>query len=189
MGSHGALSSRRLWEVLPEIDGLTGMRWLSWDRRSQEEAPVAAVLRTLRRACDLVVLDLGRVGERSFGAARLCDAVLVVVPRTARALLCARRIADALSGVPVEFVLAGPAIADVEPDAAAEVLGLPPLTGIPFDAGVAEACEMRSLLQRGRRRRHASAVASLWEQLDELHGLLDRAAPETAAAAGWDGRP
>lgn len=184
VGSHGALSSQRLWEVLPDVEGLEGMRWLSWDRRGEHEAPVPAVLRTLRRACEVVVLDLGRAGERSFQLAGHCDAVLVVVPRTVRALLCARRAGEAIGGVPVEFALAGPAVADVEADAAGEVLGVRPLAGVAFDPRVAEACETRSLLERGRRRRHAATVAELWEQLDDLHGLLAQDASAALAAAG-----
>ena len=63
----------------------------------------------------------------------------------------------------------------------AEHLGVRPLGALPFDARVAEACEVRDLLPRGRRRRHAETAAALWEQLDELHGLL---AEDVASAAG-----
>lgn len=181
VGSHGALSSQRLWEVLPDIEGLESLRWLSWDRREPMQVPVPAVLRTLRRACDVVVLDLGRGGERSFQMAAQCDAVLVVVPRTVKGMICAIRAGQAMKGVPVEYVLAGPAISDVSPDGAAEHLAARPLGALPFDARVAEACEARALLSRGRRRRHAEAVAALWEQLDDRHGLL---AEDLAAATG-----
>lgn len=181
VGSHGALSSQRLWEVLPDIEGLESLRWLSWDRREPVQAPVTEVLRTLRRACDVVVLDLGRGTERSFRMAGQCDAVLVVVPRTLRGMICALRVGQGLGGIPVEYVLAGPAISDVSADGAAEHLGVRPLGALPFDARVAEACEVRDLLPRGRRRRHAETAAALWEQLDELHGLL---AEDVASAAG-----
>ncbi|MFB6573563.1 septum site-determining protein Ssd [Kocuria palustris] len=181
VGSHGALSSQRLWEVLPDIEGLESLRWLSWDRREPVQAPVPEVLRTLRRACDVVVLDLGRGTERSFRMAGQCDAVLVVVPRTLRGMICALRVGQCLGGIPVEYVLAGPAISDVSADGAAEHLGIRPLGALPFDARVAEACEVRDLLPRGRRRRHAETAAALWEQLDELHGLL---AEDVASAAG-----
>lgn len=183
VGSHGALSSQRLWEVLPDIEGLPSLRWLSWDRREPVQAPVAAVVRTLRRACDVVVLDLGRGGERTFRMAGQCDAVLVVVPRTVRGLICAVRAGQQLDGVPAEYVLAGPAICDVTADGAAEHLGSRPLGDLPFDTRVPEACEARDLLPRGRRRRHAEAVAGLWEQLDEHYGLL---AEDLVAATGSD---
>ena len=55
---------------------------------------------------------------------------------------------------------------------------------LPFDARVAEACEARDLLSRGRRRRHAATAAALWEQLDDLHGLL----AEDAAVGSGRGR-
>lgn len=173
-GSQGTLSAERLWEVLPGIEQIPDLRWLSWGRgpAPAPAAPLGPVLRALRRACELIVVDLGRGAERSFGLVPHCDVVLAALPRTVRGILAAERVAASVAGAPVELVLCGAAVSDLDVRTTGELLEAAPLGPVRFDPRVPEAAETGRLLERGRRRPHAEVVADLWEQLELRHGLL-----------------
>lgn len=186
VGSQGQLSPERMWEVLPSHPELPWLRWLSWGREPGPlpEVPTGPVLRALRGACDGVVVDLGPLSERSLAMAGHCDAVLVAMPRTVRGSLALERILARLRGTPVEAVLCGPAISDAEEDSVEEFTGVRPLARVLFDARMPEASEAGRILERGRRRQHAVAVAQLWQLLEELHGMVSAEADEALSAAG-----
>lgn len=187
VGSQGALSAERLWEVLPGLEQHPQLRWLSWGRSPAPapEVPLGPVLRALRRVCEVTVVDLGRAAERSFGLVQHCDLMLTALPRTVRGVLSAERVAASVTGVPVEFVLCGAAVSDLDVRTAGELLEAAPLGPVRFDPRVPEAAETGRLLQRGRRRPHAEVVAQLWGQLELRHGLL---AVDEDRLAGSGGR-
>ena len=156
----GAVHAEQLWPAMARAGQL---RWLSWDRSrpGHAPAPYAPVLEALRRAADVVVVDLGRAGPPTPDTAVLCDEVLVLAPRTVRGVLCARWAADLLDGIPARLVPAGLNVADVDDALAATATGLPVAGSLRFHGGVPEAAETGRLLDAGRSRRLAKDVAGL----------------------------
>ncbi|MGQ1839237.1 septum site-determining protein Ssd [Kocuria turfanensis] len=156
----GTVHAEQLWPALARTGRL---RWLSWDRSRPDGAPApyAPVLEALRRAAELVVVDLGRAGPAAADTAVLCDEVLVPAPRTVRGMLAARWAADLLAGVPARLVPAGLNVADVDDALAAATTGLPVAGSVRFCGGVPEAAETGRLLEAGRSRRLGRDVAGL----------------------------
>lgn len=156
----GAVHAEQLWPAMARTGQL---RWLSWDRSLPDgaDAPYAPVLEALRRAAELVVVDLGRVEPRTVETAALCDEVLLLMPRTVRGVLAARWAAGLLTGVPVRLVPAGLNVADVDDALAAATTGLPVAGSVRFHGSVPESAESGHLLEVGRSRRLAKDVSGL----------------------------
>lgn len=168
--SRGVLRPEQLWPLLPEHPDHRGLRWLSWGRDTSpvEQIPGIAVLAALRSAAQAVVLDLGRARGGQGNLAGQCDVVVMTMPRTVRGVLAAHRATMLLQPTPVEYVLCGVDVADVDDSLVAEALGRDPLGHIRFDGRVPEAAETGRLLDRGTKRPHSKAVSMLWDELTRV---------------------
>ncbi|MDO5618567.1 septum site-determining protein Ssd [Kocuria sp.] len=174
--SRGVLRGEQLLPLLPGHPDQPGLSWLSWDRESvqRHDFPGVSVLAALRTVSHAVVVDLGRIGSGRDSLAGQCDVVVVALPRTVRGVLAAHRSATALGPVPVEFVLCGVDVADIDHSLVGDALGREPLGAVRFDGRVPEAAESGRLLERGRKRPHQQCVAALWDQLtDRLAGSVE----------------
>ncbi|MEX5294956.1 hypothetical protein QYM41_06715 [Kocuria sp. CPCC 205268] len=160
----GTVHAEQLWPAMARAGQL---RWLSWDRSLPDgsAAPYAAVLEALRRAAELVVVDLGRAGPGTADTAALCDEVLVLTPRTVRGMLAARWAAGLLPGTTARLVPAGLNVADVDDALAAATTGLPVAGSVRFHGAVPEAAETGRLLEAGRSRRLARDVGALLDSV------------------------
>lgn len=170
-GSRGVLRGEQLLPLLPQHPDQPGLRWLSWghdpDSLPTAEAPGIAVLAALRSAAQVVIVDLGRVRQKQDSLASQCDVVVLAMPRTVRGVLAAHRAVALLKPTPVEYVLCGMDIADIDDALVLEALGRHPLGAMRFDGRVPEATESGRLLERGRKR-HQHGVATVWDGLTEL---------------------
>lgn len=169
-GSKGVLRPEQLWPLLPGHAETANLRWLSWGRDlpSQDQVPGNAVVTALRGAVEAVVVDLGRIRAGGTALANQCDIVVVAMPRTVRGVLAAHRATSLLGSTPVEYVLCGVDVADVDGALVAETLGREPVGHLRFDGRVPEATEIGRLLDRGARRRHARAVGRMWDELNDI---------------------
>lgn len=161
----GAVAADQLWAAMPRVDSL---RYLSWDRRAThtDTVPATTVVAALRGAADVQVVDLSRTELEE--QARWCDAVVVVTPRTVRGALAADHTVRRCGPVPVVTALAGLNVADLEARVLAETTGVPCAATIGFDPRVPQHLDDGTVLRRGRRPRHARAVASIAQALGDL---------------------
>lgn len=156
----GAVAADQLWAALPSVGAL---RYLSWDRNAThaEAVPVGTVIHALRGAARYLVVDLNadRLAEQS----RWCDVVVVLTPRTVRGVLAAAHAVGRSAAERTVTVLAGLNVADVDAAAVRTATGVPCVGGIGFDPRVPQDVDNGTVLQRGRRSRHAKAVRALIE--------------------------
>ena len=140
----GRLSSNALVAALPELDGLAV---LSCDRESVEDIPppaMQAVLAAGRRSSDLVVLDLPRRLDAATAlAVAEADLTLLLVPAEVRATAAAARVAAALAprARDLRVVVRGPSPGGLSGSSVAEALGLPLLTWLDAEPGLAQATD------------------------------------------------
>lgn len=161
----GTVAADQLWAAMPRLDAL---RYLSWDRRAThaQTVPMATVIAALRGAAAVQVVDLCRSDlERQ---AYWCDAVLVLAPRTVRGILAAEHTVRRCAPVPAVSAVCGVNVADVEPPVVAEAAGVPCVAAVAFDARVPQHLDDGTVLRRGRRTRHAKAVAQIARALEGL---------------------
>lgn len=161
----GTVAADQLWAAMPCLDAL---RYLSWDRHASHAhtVPMATVIAALRGAAAVQVVDLRRSDlERQ---ARWCDAVLVLAPRTVRGILAAEHTVRRCAPVPVVSAVCGVNVADVDPPVVAEATGVPCVATVGFDARVPQHLDDGTVLRRGRRPRHAKAVAQIARALEGL---------------------
>lgn len=168
----GVLHGEQLMPLLPEHPDQSGLQWLSWGREyaTEIQVPASPVLAALRSAAHVVVVDLGRVRDGSQSLANQCDIVVVAMSRTVRGVLAAHRAAALLSPTPVEYVLCGVDVADIDDALIAQTLGKTPLGVVRFDGRVPELAESGRLLERGRKRPHKHCVSAIWDQLTDRLG-------------------
>lgn len=153
-GAEGHVGDLRPY--LPVVDGVSLVSMARGPRVDLARDPLAAILGSLRRSHDLVVLDPGRsLASASREALRLADRVLVVVAGGVRAVAAARELVHALQLEQAEVVLRG-AVQGLGASAVAEALGLPVVAELPEDRRLPLAAE-RGLtpLKAGRRYRAA----------------------------------
>lgn len=140
-GSKGRLGAQALRAELPDRHGPAV---LSWDRGDVLGIPpdaASAALAAIRRASELVVLDLprwpDRTAEESIGS---CAAVLLVVPAEVRSVAAASRVAAGLTVVAsdVRVVTRGPSSSGLRGADIASALGLPLGVHLPAEPRLAE---------------------------------------------------
>lgn len=157
----GRLSATALHQALPAAYGvsiLSHERGRSCDPRAEA---MLAVIRTCRRAGDVVVADLSRHwSPASSAVVAAADLVLVVVPAEVRACAAATRVTDLLAlstrsaGVVVRTVRG----ATLPPDVVADNVGLPLAGVLRADTGLVAAVQ-RGEAPAGRGRGPAAALS------------------------------
>lgn len=130
-----------LHDHLPRLDGLAV---LSHDRAGPIEPPataIVAVLRSLARSHDLVLLDVGaRPGPAEVAALRAADGALLLCPGDVRGLAAA---AQQLRTIDPHVPLAA-VLSQLRPggrDAVTRALDLPVVAALPFDRAMAADAE------------------------------------------------
>ncbi|AHH93701.1 hypothetical protein GCM10010174_23900 [Kutzneria viridogrisea] len=152
----GRVSASSLRAALPGQDrGQGRLTVLSCDRDNGELNPqaVATVLTSARRGGELVVCDLPR--HRSEPAEVVldhADLAVLVVPAEVRACAAARRVAGQLFGeaTQAQVVVRGPAPGGLSADEVARAVGLPLLTAMRSQPGLAADLERGRPPTRGR---------------------------------------
>ena len=140
----GRLPGGALSAALPRIQDL---RVLSWDRAEALAVPAAAmeaVLRSERRSCDVVVVDLPRVVDDCSRVVLAAAAlVVIVVPAEVRAAASASRVAASVGQLcrDVRVVVRGPAPGRLCAADVAESLRLPLLGELAPEPGIRQALE------------------------------------------------
>jgi secretion/DNA translocation related CpaE-like protein len=137
---HAALPSPRIGRR----DG--GLGVLSCDRSAHGPTPAAvrAVVEAGRRAGDTVVCDLPRYPTDAAAAAlAVADLVALVVPADVRSSAAGARVAALVAqhGRPVHAIVRGPAPGGVEAEEVARAVGVPLLTAMRPEPGLARALE------------------------------------------------
>lgn len=146
MTVNGRVAASSLRAALP---GSAGLKLVSGARKGFAPEPdaVTAVIEAGRRGGDVVVCDLPRSMSDAAGAALdLADLAVVVVPAELRACASAALVAERLKerGARTKVLVRGPAPGGLTADEVAEAVGLPLLSWMPQQRGLASA------LERGR---------------------------------------
>lgn len=143
-----------LRSVLPSVDGLD---LLSMGRRTAPELardPVSAVLGSLRRSHELVVVDAGRGhGAGNGECQRAATSALLVVGCQVRAVAAAQQVLAEWAGPQPQLVVRRQSRGSVAPDVLAERLGLELVAVLPHDMGLVSAAERGDPPGRGSKRR------------------------------------
>jgi secretion/DNA translocation related CpaE-like protein len=159
---------------VPSIDGID---LISMGRVGESDVgrdAVTAVIASLGRTHEIVVLDIGRdLGAAAAEAVRLCDRLIVMCGQDVRSVAAARMVREATgaAGVPGAVVRLGPAPA-VSPSAVADALGLHLWGVVPHD---------RALVGAGDRGLPSARTAKRWAAACD--GVLDHLTAEPAVPA------
>lgn len=173
LGARGEVTDIR--RFLPHVDGLT---LVSMGRPGPGEPPVElpaaesvrAVLGSLARHHDLVLLDVGRGRAAPVRAALAASgSTLLLTGTSVRAVAAAATLVPALEGE-VRLVVRAGAGGRVGPDAVGRALGLPVAAAVPDDRGLARAADEGDPPGRSGRSRWARAVHRLLDGLEADRG-------------------
>jgi secretion/DNA translocation related CpaE-like protein len=151
----------------PEVDGSGGLAVLSCDRSPHGPSPTAvtSVLDSGRRAGETVVCDLPRYPtEAAVAALSAADLTVLVVPADVRSCAAASRVAAVVAehgGPHVGLVVRGPTPGGIAPDEVASAIGLPLITAMRPEPGLARALERGAAPGRRRGPLAAAALAVL----------------------------
>lgn len=153
-GAEGYIGDLRSY--LPVVDGVSLVSMARGPTVDLSRDPLAAILGSLRRSHDLVLLDPGRsLATAAREAVRLATRVLVVVPTAVRAVAATRELLRTLQLQEAEVVLrrGGQGLGAA---AVGDALGLPVVGELPDDRRLPVAAERGlSPLRAGRRYRVA----------------------------------
>ncbi|MCE7009302.1 hypothetical protein LWC34_41785 [Kibdelosporangium philippinense] len=143
MNVKGRVAASSLRAALP---GRAGLKVVSGARKGFAPEPdaVTAVIEAGRRGGDIVVCDLPRELSATAGAALdLADLTVIVVPAELRACASASLVAERLKarGVIAQVLVRGPAPGGLTADEVADAVGLPLMSWMPHQRGLAEALE------------------------------------------------
>ncbi|HCB06770.1 MAG TPA: septum site determining protein [Nocardioides bacterium] len=145
----GRLSGRSLREAVPRRDGLGVLGWPATPAAALDTAAVRETLSAARRGHDTVVLDLPRAGDQVAEAAAGCALVALVVRPTVTGVAAAARWVAALPDpCRVGLVVRGHGAA---PDRVAALVGVPVITAMSDQRGLAEALDLGLGPVRSRR--------------------------------------
>lgn len=177
--TRGRVPAAALAEALPRLAELSV---LSWDRGEATPLPaeaVQAVLTAGRRSHGLVVADLPRAldeGAREVLAA--ASHALLVVPAELRAVAAATRVAAQAAGLcrDVRLVVRGPAPAGLAAEEVQRALGLPLVTELRAEPGLARALEEGVPPASRRGSRLAASCHEILEALLPVAGASSRRA-------------
>lgn len=151
-GAEGHVGDLRSY--LPVVDGVSLVSMARGPTVDLSRDPLAAILGSLRRSHDLVVLDPGRsLAGAAREAIRQATRVLLVVPGGVRAVAAARELVRVLQLEDAEVVLRR-GVQGLGPSAVSETLELPVVAELPDDRRLPLAAERGlSPLRAGRRYR------------------------------------
>lgn len=174
LGARGEVTDMR--RFLPQVDGVT---LVAMGRpRPGEAAPdlpssesVRAVLGSLARHHDLVVVDAGRgLAPPARTALAACRATLLLTGSSVRAVAAAASLTRTLDGDARRLVVRPSPGSRVGPESVGEALGLPVAGVLPDDRGVARSSDEGDPPGRSGRGRWARAVARLLDVLEADRG-------------------
>ncbi|WP_432558725.1 septum site-determining protein Ssd [Granulicoccus sp. GXG6511] len=128
---------------LPRLDGLAVLSHDRADPAPPSATAIVAVLRSLARSHDLVLLDLGsRPAAAELGALRAADGVVVVCPGDVRGVAAGvQQLRQVDSHVPIAAVLSRLRPGGLGREQVARALGVPVLATMPHDRAVAAEAE------------------------------------------------
>jgi len=137
----GRLGARALREALPRSGRLGLLGWDSGEIRVPEPAVVREVLSAARRGHDLVIVDLPRaLDEVATEVVSRCDLLVLVVSASVTGIAAAGRV---LARLPererLRLVVRG---RHADPEVVSRALGVPVLTAMPDQRGLAEAVDL-----------------------------------------------
>ncbi|MFC4783238.1 septum site-determining protein Ssd [Nocardioides sp. MAHUQ-72] len=160
----GRLSARSLRDALPRRGDLAALTWHAATSTPLPAYAVREALSAARRGHDTVVVDLPRASDEVVEeVASHCDLVLVlVVPSVAGVAAAARLCARAADASRMRLVVRG---GGVEPDEVARVTGVPVLTRMADQRGLAEAIDLGLGPVRSRRGPLGRAAADVLTRL------------------------
>ncbi|MGC3954664.1 MAG: septum site-determining protein [Propionicimonas sp.] len=162
-GAEGHVGDLRSY--LPVVDGVSLVSMARGPTVDLAGDPLAAILGSLRRSHDLVVLDPGRsLATAAREALRLASRVLLVVPGGVRAVAAARELIRALQLEEAEVVLRR-GVQGLGASAVSDALELPVVAELPDDKRLPLAAE-RGLSPLKAGRRYRAACQRLLAQLD-----------------------
>lgn len=167
-GAQGYLGDLRPY--LPEVDGVALLSMARGPGLDVAREPLAAVLGSLCRSFDLVVIDPGRgLGAAARESVRLATEVLLVVGSSLRSVAAARQVADVLELADASVVLRPQPGGSVPLGAVAETLGLPVIARLEEEPRLRAAAEAgdRPVGRRRGRRGYTGACDRLLEALFE----------------------
>ena len=170
----GRVSADALHGALPSRDGLSVLALGRSENRSigPTAVAVAAVLDAGRAAGDLVVCDVPRhPGDVSDALYAAADLVVLLLPAELRAVTSAGAVIEHVAerNANVGIVVRGPAPGGLRADDIAVALGLPLLTSMRAEPGLAERLE-RGGLALGRRSPLAAAADGVLETFAQKPG-------------------
>jgi secretion/DNA translocation related CpaE-like protein len=160
----GRLSARALREALPRREDLGALTWRAGAPGTLQAFAAREVLSAARRGHDLVVVDLPRTPDPLVDeiAAR-CDRLLVVVvPTVAGVASAVRTCARHRDPATARLVLRGPGI---DARQVGRATGVPVLTTMPDQRGLAEAIDLGLGPVRSRRGALGRAATEVLDQL------------------------
>jgi secretion/DNA translocation related CpaE-like protein len=143
----GRVAVSSLRAALPGVsNGKAELKLVSGARKGFAPEPdaVTAIVQAGRRGGDVVVCDLPRDLSASARAAlELADLTVLVVPAEVRACSSAARVAERLTacGAAAQLLVRGPAPGGLSAEEVAASVGLPLLTSMPYQRGLAFALE------------------------------------------------
>lgn len=174
LGARGEVTDIR--RFLPQVDGLT---LVAMGRPRAGEPPVEppspesvrAVLGSLARHHDVVVLDAGRgrVGPGR-GALASCGAVVLLAGTSVRAVAAAAAVVPGLDGGGLRLVVRASTPRRVGADAVGQALGLPVAAVLPEERALARSADEGDPPGRSGRGRWARAVGRLLDGLEVRRG-------------------
>ena len=160
----GRLSARSLRDSLPRRDGVAALTWYAGPRGSLQAFAAREALSAARRGHDTVVVDLGRrADDLVLELAARCDRVLVVVHPSVPGVASAVRTCAAYEPVSLRsLVVRGAGLDDAT---VARLVGVPVLTRMPDQRGLAEAIDLGLGPIRSRRGPLGRACAEILGEL------------------------
>lgn len=159
-GADGVLGE--LGEFLPVIDGVTVLSMARGPDLELAREPLAAVLASLRRSFDLVLVDAGRSGSASTREAlRLAGRTLLVVGGCVRGVAAAGEVLRAFAPPAAEVVVRRLPGVRVPDEAVEDALGLPVAARLRHDPRLVIAAERGERPELSRRRDGLGRVCDL----------------------------
>lgn len=151
-----------LGEFLPMVDGVTVLSMARGPDLELGRDPLAAVLASLRRTFDLVLVDAGRSGSAAAREAlRLAGRTLLVVGGCVRGVAAAGEVLRAFAPPATEVVVRRLPGVRVPDEAVEEALGLPVVARLRHDPRLVIAAERGERPELSRRRDGLGRVCDL----------------------------
>jgi secretion/DNA translocation related CpaE-like protein len=156
---------------LRRAEGRLGVLSCAREARGPAPAAVSSVVEAGRRAGETVVCDVPRhPTDAALAALAAADLTVMVVPADVRSAAAAARVAEVVArhGRPPRLVVRGPAPGGLDAAGVGRALGLPVLTAMRPEPGLARAIERGGAPGRAR----GPLMSAAGTVLDGLHAAL-----------------